>query len=227
MTDLPAAIQQMPDPNRMRVGTVSSYSSGVLVISMAGGEIRNPGVINGIALRAGAVVAMFRQESTWLVVGVIQDPAVTGTFLAPACMIRQASAQNFTSGVTAAIAFDTKMYDTTGTQMWDAGTPAVITAPISGYYDVYGNCSWASNATGGRGLHWTVNGGNQFGGWSFVQAVNGSTTRVPATPHLYPLQAGDQVGLNGLQTSGTSPLATAVGVSLDQPTMTVAFRRPL
>jgi len=225
---LPAAIGNMPDPNRMRVGKVSSYDSNTLIISMTGGEIRNPGILNGAGLRAGATVAIFRQDSTWLVLGVIQDPATTGTFLAPICKIYQVAAQGFTSGTQAAFDFDTLQFDSTGGSMWDAGTPGQITVPMPGYYLIGGGGSWVANATGARGVLPQVNGFNQTGGWSRQLAAGGSvSTQIPVRPQPEPLNTGDVVTLTGFQNSGTSPLNSATGTSAERPTLSLTWLRPL
>ncbi len=65
----PLAIAQANAPdNRMRIGTVSSVSP--FEVNVQGEVVRNPGVIDrSSGFTVGDVVALLRQDQTWLVFG--------------------------------------------------------------------------------------------------------------------------------------------------------------
>ncbi len=57
-------------PNGMRTATVVSVDSSTITISVAGGEFTaGVGVITSYAPIAGDTVAVFRQDSSWLILG--------------------------------------------------------------------------------------------------------------------------------------------------------------
>jgi hypothetical protein len=59
-------------PNAMRTATIAAVSGGVVTLSIAGGEISSGvGVLESYVPVVGDVVAVFRQDSSWLVVGSI------------------------------------------------------------------------------------------------------------------------------------------------------------
>jgi hypothetical protein len=57
-------------PNGMRTATVVSVSGSVITISVSGGQFSSGvGVITSYAPLAGDTVAVFRQDSSWLILG--------------------------------------------------------------------------------------------------------------------------------------------------------------
>lgn len=70
-TKLPAATQKVAGiPNGMRTATVTAVSGGKVTINVSGGTFSSGvGVLTSYAPRVGDVVAVFRQDSSWLVLG--------------------------------------------------------------------------------------------------------------------------------------------------------------
>lgn len=57
-------------PNGMRTATVTAVSGGVVTISVAGGSFSSGvGVLGSYAPHVGDTVAVFRQDSSWLILG--------------------------------------------------------------------------------------------------------------------------------------------------------------
>lgn len=57
-------------PNGMRTATVTAVAGGAVTISVSGGQFTaGVGVVTSYAPRAGDVVAVFRQDSSWLILG--------------------------------------------------------------------------------------------------------------------------------------------------------------
>lgn len=57
-------------PNGMRTATVTAVSSSAVTISVSGGSFSaGVGVVTSYAPRVGDVVAVFRQDSSWLILG--------------------------------------------------------------------------------------------------------------------------------------------------------------
>lgn len=57
-------------PNGMRTATIAAVSSTAITLSVNGGQFSNGvGVITSYAPRVGDTVAVFRQDSSWLILG--------------------------------------------------------------------------------------------------------------------------------------------------------------
>lgn len=70
-TKLPTQVQKTAGiPNGMRTATVTAVSGTRVTISVSGGTFSSGvGVVTSYAPRAGDVVAVFRQDSSWLILG--------------------------------------------------------------------------------------------------------------------------------------------------------------
>lgn len=73
MASLAETVAGSPERNNVRVGTLGSTDPD-LEINLAGGVVINPGLLMGITPPAGLPLAMIRQDSTWLVLGVVGSP---------------------------------------------------------------------------------------------------------------------------------------------------------
>lgn len=74
---LPAAITDvLPPDDRVRIGIVSQASP--LLVDVQGAGIVAPGVLNYAQFTAGDVVALIRQDQSWLVMGTVASSDVTG-----------------------------------------------------------------------------------------------------------------------------------------------------
>ena len=85
MTDpfqpLPLAItSQNPPDNNVRIGTVDQVSP--LIVNVQGGQVVSPGVANWANFTAGDVVALIRQDQSWLVLGTV-SPSDFATITGP------------------------------------------------------------------------------------------------------------------------------------------------
>lgn len=70
-TKLPAQVQKSAGiPNGMRTATVTAVSGGNVTLSVSGGSISSGvGVLASYTPVVGHIVAVFRQDSSWLVLG--------------------------------------------------------------------------------------------------------------------------------------------------------------
>lgn len=67
MAQLSQVIAQSPEKNNVRVGVVTQTSP--LMVSLSGGTISQAGRLSSYTPVVGHIVAMIRQDSTWLVLG--------------------------------------------------------------------------------------------------------------------------------------------------------------
>ena len=119
---------------------------------------------------------------------------------------RHAAAQSFTSGTWAAVAFDTMTLDEIP---WTGSTSNFWTVPTAGYYQVNASVSFATNATGVRGVRVLVNGTVVTQVTPGAGSAGGSGA---AISYGGKLNAGDTVQIQGFQNSGGAlALAPAVG----------------
>jgi hypothetical protein len=103
--------------------------------------------------------------------------------------------QTYTTSVWADIAFQVEDYDTDN--MWSSGATVTIVTP--GLYLIAAAASFATNATGARGVQILKNGTVLT--TAVVGAASNNATRVMKTRHVR-LAAGDTLKIQGLQTSG-------------------------
>jgi hypothetical protein len=70
-TKLPHQVQKSAGiPNGMRTATVTAVGGGAVTISVSGGSFSSGvGVVTSYAPRVGDTVAVFRQDSSWLILG--------------------------------------------------------------------------------------------------------------------------------------------------------------
>jgi hypothetical protein len=67
MASFTSMIAELPDSVGVRVGKILTTSP--LVVSLGGGVINTPGRLASYTPVAGHVVALIRQDSTWLILG--------------------------------------------------------------------------------------------------------------------------------------------------------------
>lgn len=133
--------------------------------------------------------------------------------------LRATSVQSLTNGTGTAVNFDAEDIDSHGGHSTSVNTSR-YTAQIAGWYQCTGAVSFASNATGRRGVWWQKNGADVTGSeTAFVAAGTGVIT-IPARVKLIQLAVGDYVQMLAFQDSGGA-LNTSVTFAVQQPSMHV------
>lgn len=132
------------------------------------------------------------------------------SFLAnpPTCRVFRSTTQTLTTGVAAAIAFDSERFDTDTMHSTVSNTER-ITFTTAGVYVVTGILTYASNATGNRVTYIRINGAASLG-YDLRAAVSGDTTNAIVTT-TYKFAAADYVELIGIQNSGGNLLTGSTG----------------
>lgn len=75
-----------------------------------------------------------------------------------ACRVRRTTAQSIPTATSTALLWDTKDYDTSPNgNMWVAGAPGNLVAPVAGKYRATFSGQFSINATGARILFWILN----------------------------------------------------------------------
>lgn len=139
----------------------------------------------------------------------------------PVAQMRQTVAQSIAvSGTWTAVTFDAEDVD------YDAGHSTVTntdryTAATTGWHWVNGGVSFAANATGNRGVRFTVN-GTVVNGSQVFEPAGGAIVSVPCRGMLVFLNATDILRLEAFQTS-TAALNTSVTTG-EQPSLAVEWR---
>lgn len=109
------------------------------------------------------------------------------------------AAITLTTGVAAALTFNSETYDTASLHDMGANTSR-LTAPRTANYHIWGNVEFASNAVGVREVYILRNGTDTLA-VHLENAVNGAVTVLPICTD-FQLTVGDYVELWALQNSG-------------------------
>jgi len=122
----------------------------------------------------------------------------------PQGFVYQQTAQTFTTGVGAAVLWDTLGYDTDPT-MWSSGTRLTLNTP--GKWLIISSVVWVANATGPRQLDLRKNaGGSPTGGSRLVIDIRQATSSGAVSNTCAVMQsgfvAGDYIEAFASQTSG-------------------------
>jgi hypothetical protein len=127
----------------------------------------------------------------------------------PNARVFNSGTQTFTSGVNAAVTFNSERWDVGGFHSTSANTSR-LTAPITGVYQITGYFGFAANATGYRRVFIKLNGGTLIA----VQDVNatGAGSEAYLTINaFYRLVRGDYVELFAEQNSGGNLNSVSAG----------------
>lgn len=116
--------------------------------------------------------------------------------------------QTFTTGVGAAITFDSERWDTDAFHSTSVNTSR-LTIPFEGYYRITGNVRWATNNAGARLLQLVVNGATVIG--RIVTPPCAATVTDMQVTADYFFVASDYVELSAQQTSGGNLNVTTAG----------------
>jgi hypothetical protein len=116
-------------------------------------------------------------------------------------MSRASTAQSIATATYTDIVFDTENYDSDGIINFGTSATALI-IQTGGVYDILGQVSVASNATGGRLARLTVNG--TAIAFNNAGAMNGANSVVQVKAENVILAAGDLVRVSIWQNSGSS-----------------------
>lgn len=137
-------------------------------------------------------------------------PAASNTFLTtvPLAVMSQATTQSFTSGVPAALSYDSTQLDTDGGHS-NVTNNSRYTCQVAGWYFVKVGAVWAVNASGARGIQIFKNGAAWPYSWNTSLAVETFYDPGNETAALVQLAVGDYVEAWVQQHSGGS-LSTAV-----------------
>lgn len=138
----------------------------------------------------------------------IADGSITPSDIAvlDKCRVYRATDTTHTSnGSWQAVAFVSESFDTNS--LHDNSTnPSRLTVPATGYYMIFAQIQFASNATGNRGLRFRKNGATNsgLGGGNFMPAISGASARINIHSGPVSLTAGDYVEIEAFQSSGGS-----------------------
>lgn len=141
----------------------------------------------------------------------------------PVAQPRQSVAQSLaTSAAWTALLFDTEDVDYDNGHSTATNTDR-YTAATTGWHAVGGGASYVGNATGLRGVRYSVNGTATNGSTVLLPAVTGSAFVCAARSMLIYLNAGDILRAEGFQSSGGA-LSTVISGSDSQPLLSVEWR---
>lgn len=114
--------------------------------------------------------------------------------------VYNSGAITLTTGVAAALTFDSERWDTAGLHSTVTNTSR-LTAPVFGLYVGTGHVRFAANAVGIREISVSVNGTTTIAIQDILALVGGAVT-ILSVPFEYELAAGDYVELVAYQNSG-------------------------
>ncbi|MFI6332910.1 hypothetical protein ACIBBG_31965 [Micromonospora chersina] len=145
----------------------------------------------------------------------------------PAATLRQSTGpQSYTSASFTPVTFNSEDIDDDIDGVGGHSTvtnTSRYTARYPGWYVLGGGCSFSANATGRRGVQWSVNGSAVNGSFVVLPAAAANETVVPARAMVVLLNEGDYVELIAYQNSGAT--LTAVLSGNHQPSMSVTWDR--
>lgn len=144
--------------------------------------------------------------------------ATSGGSKKPLCHLRQTVSQTPATGVWTAVTFDTEDVDYDSSHSTVTNTDR-FTAATTGWHHVEGGAEWPANATGRRGVRFTVAAAAINGSGSVLPAGVAAQVTTPSRGLLIFLNAGDILRMEIFQDS-TVGLATVV-VAPNQSTMSV------
>ena len=186
---------------------------------MIGVKVKD-GSLSGAKFANGSVAGSKLTDAT--VTGAkIQDGSVSGADLAagavtpdklgaaPGVRLQRKAAESTESGTSRWVAWDTVDYDVG--DMFVAGNPAHITAPIAGRYLITATVRWEANATGRRALAIDYNSSVQIARSNVSAYASALYNPEQTATTVYRLNAGDNVGVYVMQDSG-APLGLMTGV---------------
>lgn len=129
----------------------------------------------------------------------------------PGVVVQTTSSQNATTAAWYNISWNgADLRDTDG---YHTGTTDTITIPtgLGGWYNIAGAVSFAANATGVRGVRYSINGAGDYR-LAMLPAIAALSTRVPVSGDVL-LAAGDVLRISAYQSSGGT-LAIDAGSSV-------------
>lgn len=206
----------LPPDDNMRIGIVTAVDP--LTVSVQGSPIL-PGHLSSYGPVVGDIVALLRQDQSWLVLGStrsgIQPGNGTGII-----QTRQVNIQNVPSGGAGVLAdYDTSIFDP-----FNLGMPGdVFTVPAGwgGMWDLAASCRFSANATGFRLLSININGVGLVESRVNANSTGGNPTSLNVSMP-WPLVPGDQVSLGLFQNSGVN--LTVGGTGADRTIAAFLFR---
>lgn len=136
MATFPKAIKaSVPPDNELVIGTVGSIPIAgtpgtVLTVNVRGGTVTNPGRLSNVGVDVGDVVALLRQNGTWLIMGVLAAAASAGLGLSALQMSQMTGGATFITIVESTVAgttinFSTTLPNATVLAMWTVDLEAV------------------------------------------------------------------------------------------------------
>jgi hypothetical protein len=205
MTSPAAAIAQLPERFNTRMGTVTVSTTGRLVVNVAGGDVVNPGSLNGLQPPVGARVLMLRQDATWCCLGTIMAPGTGGQTLTAAKAVADTTGTLCNNGATTFIGYQSVPFDTAGG--FDLATVAdSYTVQYDGIY--FANAGAALPAGTGQRTNALRRNGTAFNGsTTIVQATAAGSIDFMTQVVIDIFHRGDTISQTVVQNSG-GPLTT-------------------
>lgn len=203
--DLPASLDMLFASSRARINGAGAASSFVIALELLSSDNR---IIT--QARIDKVFAVGDTGAlTWapFLRGRPQQPVG----LTAAVQVIRDTAVSVPTGFAYAttISFEREVYDFG--DMWDAGTPDVVTLPVDGFYFIATQCGFVSNAVGGRSVRAFANGAGVK--QTQAAAASGIDTFVEATT-IKEFAAGTTVSMQVQQNSGGALNTTASSMSM-------------
>lgn len=127
----------------------------------------------------------------------------------PIAELRQTIGQSIANNAFTAITFDTKDKDSAGG--WSSGANTRYTAQYPGWYLGGGIGAFPANATGQRGVAWSINGSTINPAAPFLQPTASGGMNLPSSPQLFFLNIGDFVEFKVFQSSGGALTTVVTG----------------
>lgn len=210
---LVSQIQAAPsNPSTVRIGVVTQATP--LTVDVQGTEFAGVGFLDWYTPVVGDVVGMVGQSTlssdaaSWFCTGKINPPGFVDppAFVAPQGKAWASGVTNLANNTATVIPLATQLWD--NANVWDAGQPSRLTAPIDGRYLILANVGFDANAVGRRICQIRANGVTMVTEQATNTAATG--TAVIHAASEYDLNAGQYVEMLGLQTSGGALNSAAI-----------------
>lgn len=192
----PAAYADLASNGTVIIMKVASANTGAVTLNLnsKGAVAVKKEVDQALAagdLPAGAIVTLVHDGTNFQLIAVNRQT--------PAARVYHSASQAIPDGANTALQFNSERYDTDSIHD-NVTNNARLTCRTAGAYSIFGNASFADNATGRRFLEIVLNGTTSIARVC-VTAVNGAGTVVNVSTQYY-LNAGDYVTLVATQNCG-------------------------
>lgn len=195
---LASAFTGSDNPTRIRFGKITAVGSDHTVTVTIAGSTTAIASVKYLASNAPQIGAVCILVTDGIDIFVLDHVASGGMTLAP--RISRSTNQSIPDSTGTPISFDGAQGDAWG--CWSAGSPTLVTAPISGRFMAVGYVQFAANGTGIRTAYIEKNGTTTLAGDQRAPASGASPTMIGITAHAVDMIQGDYLRLMVYQTSG-------------------------